>query len=295
MKSPVLRYLLPLVLIILVGSQLHAGERLQVAVSIIPQKNLVERIGGGHVDAHLLVRPGYSPAIYEPTPRQMAELAGVDLYYRIGVSFETVWMSRIQDAYPNLPILDARDGIELRRIDEGDTEHGDHGHSHEKGEPDPHIWLSPPLIKIMALRLRDRLIQLDPSHKDTYVKNHGELSESLDLLDADIRQTLTGLGSRKFMVYHPSWGYFADAYGLRQIPIESAGKEPGAQTLGHLLEDAKENSISAIFVQKQFSQAQAQAVADAIGARIVVIDSLAEDYPENLLGVAQAMAKSLSK
>ncbi|MCP4127727.1 MAG: zinc ABC transporter solute-binding protein, partial [Gammaproteobacteria bacterium] len=129
----------------------------------------------------------------------------------------------------------------------------------------------------------------DPVHQDEYVKNHAQLDASLEQLDADIRQILSGLGKRRFMVYHPSWGYFADSYDLQQIAIENAGREPGAQTLARLLDGAEKNGVSAIFIQKQFSQAQARSVAEAIGARVVVIDSLAEDYPENLRGVAQAM------
>lgn len=295
MKARVLNCLPALAMLLFLTGQLPAAERLQIAVSIIPQKNLVERIGGNLVDVLLLVRPGFSPATYEPTPKQMAGLARADLYYRIGVPFEHAWMDRIGDTYPNLPVLDARDGIELRQIDEGEAGHDEPGHHHEKGELDPHIWLSPPLIKTMALRLRDRLIKLDPSNRDIYIKNHKELAESLGQLDTDIRQTLAGLGSRRFMVYHPSWGYFADAYGLQQIPIESEGKEPSAQALGHLVDEARASGVGAIFVQKQFSQTQARAVAEAIGARIVVIDPLAEDYPENLRAVAQAMALGLSQ
>lgn len=94
------------------------------------------------------------------------------------------------------------------------------------------------------------------------------------------------------MVYHPSWGYFADTYGLQQIPIESEGKEPGAKALARLIEEAKENQISAIFVQKQFSQDQAKAVASSVGAKVVAIDPLSTDYPENLRDVAKAMAES---
>lgn len=287
MKHLVPGRMLTLVLLILISPRLHAGELLQVAVSIIPQKVLVERIGGEHVEVHLMVRPGHSPATYEPTPRQMARLAGTALYYRIGVPFERVWMDSILDAYPKLPVLDARDGVKLRWM-EG-AGHGEHA----RGEPDPHIWLSPPRIKIMALRLRDRLIRLDPAHRDDYIKNHAELDGSLDLLDADIRRTLSGMVSRRFMVYHPAWGYFADTYGLQQIPIESEGKEPGARSLAKLLDGARENSVGTIFVQKQFSQTQAKSVAEAIRAKVVVIDSLAGDYPENLRRVARAMAQGL--
>jgi zinc transport system substrate-binding protein len=281
-----------LILLLLLQSPLYAGEKLKVAVSIIPQKNLVQLIAGDLVDVQLLVQPGQSPATYEPTPRQMADLSQSSLYYRIGVPFENIWMQRIHSTYPNLPILDARTGIELRTMDEGDGHHDhDHGHDHGEDGHDPHIWLSPPTIKIMALKLRDRLIELLPSHRDVLNSNHAELANSLDKLDADIRATLADAKSKKFMVYHPSWGYFADTYGLQQIPIESEGKEPGAKALARLIEKAKQNRISAIFVQKQFSQQQAKAVASAIGARVVVIDPLSEDYPENLRKVAKAMVE----
>lgn len=282
---------LSLVLLLLVNGALYAGERIKVVVSIIPQKILVQRIAGDLAEVQLMVQPGQSPATYEPTPRQMANLAQAQLYYRIGVPFEHIWMRRIQDAYPDLPILDARDGIELREIEGGDAGHEHEGHSHAEGEHDPHIWLSPPLIKTMALRLRDRLIQMDPSHRDAYMKNHAELDSSLDRIDADIRLALANLSSKRFMVYHPSWGYFADTYGLQQVPIESAGREPGAKDLAQLLEEAEREHIGAIFVQKQFSQAQARSVAKSIGARVVVIDPLSEAYPENLRAVAKAMAE----
>lgn len=279
-----------LALLLLLSSSVVAEERLKVAVSIIPQKNLVERIGGELVDVQLIVQPGQSPATYEPTPRQMADISQADLYYRIGVPFEHVWMERIQSAYPKLPILDARAGIELRAMDEED--HHDHGHDHGEDGLDPHIWLSPPLIKIMAQSLRDRLIELLPKQRDLLVKNHAAFLLSLDSLDSDIRAALAGAKTKKFMVYHPSWGYFADTYGLQQIPIESEGKEPGAKALARLIEEAKENQISAIFVQKQFSQDQAKAVASSVGAKVVAIDPLSTDYPENLRDVAKAMAES---
>ncbi len=286
---PVPRYLLIPVLLMLYCAHISAEGRLQIAVSIIPQQILVERIGRQHVEVQLMVQPGHSPATYEPGPRQMAGLSQADLYYRIGAPFERAWMGRILDAYPGLPVLDARDGVKLRQME--DVGHGEHGHEHMEGEPDPHIWLSLPLVKGMTQRLRDRLIELDPVHRVDYQNNHARLQETLGQLDMDIRQILSTMRSRRFMVYHPSWGYFADAYGLRQVAIESEGKEPGAQTLARVLEAARGMEVSSVFVQKQFSQAQAKAVAEAIGARVVVIDSLSEKYPENLRAVARAMAE----
>jgi len=280
------------VLMLLIAPSLSAAERLGVTVSILPQKILVERIGGNHVDVSVMVRPGQSPATFEPSPRQMTALADADLYYQIGVPFEQIWIDRILNAHPDLRLLDARDGIQLRQMEPAGGHPHDFDHSHTQGEPDPHIWLSPPLIKIMALRLRDRLVRLDPLHKTKYLENHARLDRSLDSLDADIKKRLAGLKSRVFMVFHPSWGYFADAYELRQIQIESEGKEPGARTLALLIEEAKKLGIHTIFVQKQFSQAQAKTLARAISGKVVAIDPLAEDYPENLRRVADAIFNS---
>lgn len=266
------------------------GEPLSVYVSILPQKYLVQRVGGDHVRVSVMVGPGQSPATFEPRPRQMAGLARARLYYRIGVPFESVWMDRIRAANPRMSILDARDGIRLRPIDSAGGA-GDHGHAGD-GRPrdDPHIWLSPALVKIMAARLRDRLIELDPGHEADYRANTRAFIDDLSRLQQRIRQRLAGLKNRSFMVFHPSWGYFADEFGLRQIPIESEGKAPGASTLARLMDQARRQRVGMIFVQPQFGQTQARALAQSVGARLVTIDSLAEDYIDNLQRVAAAIA-----
>lgn len=295
MSSLFVRGLIPFLFLFVAVSTAVAGERLNVYVSILPQKNLVERIGGEHVNVSVLVGPGQSPATYEPAPQQMAGLAGADIYYRIGVPFEKAWMDRIRSANPGMAVLDAREGVQLRQIEPAGGHHHDydhHKHEHEEGEADPHIWLSPPLVKTLCTRLRDRLLELDPDNREDYERNYARFIQELEELDRDIRSRLQGLKRRNFMVFHPSWGYFADTYKLRQIPIESAGKEPGARTLVRLIEEAREQGIKVIFVQQQFSRKQAVALADAIGGKVVSIDPLAQDYPFNLSRVAEAIAEA---
>ncbi len=264
--------------------------KLQVFVSILPQKYFVERIGGEHVQVSVMVGPGQSPATYEPRPRQMAGLVSARLFYRIGVAFEEVWMERISAANPGMQLLDARDGLVLREMEPAGGHHHDHDQLPQaKGHPDPHIWLSPIMVRAMAGRLRDTLIRLDPSNQASYRANYQAFADDLEALTREIKNRLADLKQRSFMVFHPSWGYFADEFGLRQIPIESEGKEPGARTLVRLIEQARTKDISVIFVQRQFSQAPARGLAEAIGARVVAIDPLAEDYLVNLRRVATAL------
>ncbi len=284
-----------LLLLAVTTSTLAADGRLQLVVTVVPQQYLATKIGGRHVDVTVMVGPGQSPATYEPTPRQMAAVATANLYYRIGVPFERIWMERMRSINPTMQLLDARDGIQLREIEPAGGHH-DHGdHEHAAGESDPHIWLSPPLMQHTAARLRDQLISMDPQNRSDYEANFTAFNAEMEQLHSDITQQLQGLKRRDFIVFHPSWGYFADSYSLRQIPLESGGREAGASTMEQLIQEAKESGAKVIFVQQQFSKKQAETMATAIAGRVVVIDPLASDYAPNLRRVAAAIREANSE
>lgn len=278
--------------LVLAPLQARATETLSVFVSVVPQETIVARIGGDRVRVQALVQPGQSPHAYEPTARQIAALAEADLYVRIGVGFEDAWMTRLQGANPGMRILDSREGIALRPDDPGHHhDHADHDHHHHDPDGmDPHIWTSPTRVKQMGLVIRDALTALDPEHAATFASNYDHFAAELDALDARIRARLAGVEPRRFMVYHPAWGYFADDYGLEQVAIEREGKEPGARALAALIEQARREGIRVIFVQPQIDPSAARRVAEAIDGEVAVIDPLAGDYFENLQRVADLIA-----
>lgn len=267
-----------------------ADAPLTVGVSLLPERYFVERIGGDQVKVEVLVPPGKSPASYEPTPRQMEAMAQGRLYFRIGVPFEKSWLPRLQQAVPAMKMADLRDGLKLRPVDMPDGQVLPAG---KTAEPDPHVWLSPPMVMHMADRIRDELIALRPAARSAFEANHAQFVSDLKALDQDVRTRLATKTKRHFMVFHPSWGYFADAYGLVQIPIEAGWKEPGPQTLARLIDDAKARQIRVIFVQKQFSKNEAETVAQAIGGEVLAVDPLAPDYLDNLRRVAEVFARTL--
>jgi zinc transport system substrate-binding protein len=276
-----------------------AAEPLPVFVSLLPQKQVVERIGGDAVKVDVLVLPGQSPATYDPTPQQMVALAQAAVYFRIGVPFENTWVPKIRQAHPKLTIVDTRQGIALQPMGSHDHDH-DHGAKPQAGAAskapvnlDPHIWTSPPLVKQQAATVRDALIALRPAERARFEAGYARYAAELDALDADLRRVLSGKAKRRFMVFHPAWGYLASAYGLEQIPIEIEGKEPSPQALARIIDRAKAEGIRVIFVQKQFSRTAAEQVARAIGGEVVTIDPLAEDFVGNTREVAQALARGL--
>jgi len=256
------------------------AESTRVFVSVLPQKYFAERLGGARVSVSVMVGPGQSPATYEPRPAQMTLLEGARIYFRIGAPFENVWMDRLREINPDMTVVHTGEQVTVRSP--GDQEGGD-----------PHIWTSPLLADHIARTMKDAFAASDPDHRDEYEKNYSLLAADLRDLDADIRRTLATVKTRRFMVYHPSWGYFADSYGLEQIAIEHDGSEPGARRLAELIELAEREKLDVIFVQSQFSRRNAEAVASAANARIVVLDPLAEDYITNLKSVAALMAEAM--
>ncbi len=269
------------------GGSETAGDRpLAVAVSILPQKYMVERIGGPAVRVSVLIGPGESPVTYDPTPRQMASLAGTQLYFTMGLEFERAWLERMRAVYPGMRVVNMRDGILLLPLDRAG------GTSHEAGQ-DPHVWMNPRLVRVMAGAIRDALVEALPERRELFHRNHERLVGHLDALDGEIREILRNLPTRTFMAFHPAWGYLAEEYGLRQIAIESHGKEPGAQSLVRLIDLAKEQQVRVIVVQAQFSRSTAETVGQAVGARVISLDPLAEDYVNNLRLVAETLAEAL--
>jgi zinc transport system substrate-binding protein len=267
------------------------GNRIKVFVSILPQAYFVKRVGGDRVDVSVMVGPGHSPATYEPVPKQIAELSKAKVYFRIGVPFENVWIDRVSKANPNMRVIDTQQGIDLLTMNA--HSHGRHARDHgqSKGLKDPHVWLSLRLVKVQAKNVYDALISEDPARKSFFQDNLRAFHRDLDKTDTHITEILKNLRTRKFMAFHPAWGYFARDYGLEQVPIEMEGKEPTARTLGHLVEQAKEEGIMVVFVQKQFSKKSAAAVARAINGKVIQIDPLAADYLDNMRKIAESFAK----
>lgn len=271
-----------------------AGEdRLGVVVSIAPQEYFVERIGGDHVSVSVMVEPGADPHTYEPKPEQMRTLSRSAVYFSIGVEFEAAWLDKFAAANPGLQIVDTIADIERMPMESHHHHEEEEEHERAEGEPDPHVWLSLELVKVQSQTIYGALAELDPAHEAEYKANLDAFIADIDALEADIKQTLSGLKSNKFMVFHPAWGYFARDFGLEQIPIEVGGQEPSAQELTHLIQEARDEDIRVVFAEPEFSTQDAETIANEIGGEVLLIDPLAPDWLENMRAVAQTFADVL--
>lgn len=267
--------------LVIASTSARAQTRPTVFVSILPQKSFVERIAGDLVQVEVMVPPGASPATHEPTARQMLALADAVAWFRIGVPFENTWAPRIADNHPQLPIIDTRDAIEFPPVPEG------------SGQRNPHIWLSPRLVIRQSETIRDALTDLMPDHAAEFAAGQAAFADDLAALDADLTAQFSDVQNRRFMIYHPALAYFANDYSLEQIAIEIDGQEPGPASLARIIDEANAADIHVIFVQQEFDQSAADAVARAIDGEVVTLAPLAENMLENTRDIAEVLLRVL--
>jgi len=272
--------------------------KLNTVVTILPEQTFLKAIGGNRVNVALMVLPGNSPHTYEPKPSQMRDIAKADLYFKIGVEFEKVWLGKFQTLNPAMQTIDLSEHIEKRAM----LSHLHHKHhdalkdrvdedTHREHSNDPHIWTAPSNVALIAENIYQALSQHDPKNKAYYKRNLVLFNKKIIKTDNTIKEILSKIpkGSR-FMVFHPSWGYFAHAYNLEQLPIEIEGKTPKPKELIHIIKEAREEKVKAIFTQPEFSDSMAKVIAKELGIKVVKVSPLDPQWSENLINIAHAIA-----
>ena len=275
-----------------------ADTNRRVFVGIPPQAYVVEAIAGDSVSVEVLLSPGQSPHTYEPTPKQVARLAEADLYFAIGLPFEHLLLEKFNATFVALHVINTQTGIPLREmdvhhhLDESPADEHHHEGEHE-GDRDPHFWMSPRLMKMMAATIADSLAARYPELHEYLQPRYQALETHLDSLDAAVSEILAPYRGRAIYVFHPAFGYFTDAYGLRQLPVEVEGKEPSIRQMTDMLAEAEHDHMRALFAQPEFMANEVRAMAHEMGAEIVILDPLARDYDTNLLDIARHVVDAL--
>ncbi|MCH2184840.1 zinc ABC transporter substrate-binding protein [Myxococcota bacterium] len=255
------------------GAEPEADPRPLGAGSVLPQKQLVERIAGERVRTALMIPAGANPTSYSPTLANLQDLSEADLYIKVGhpnFPFEKSWLKPLLEEREDLLVVDCSEKIAAPEVD-------------------PHIWVTPQNASAIALIIKNGLTSVLPAEQETFEQNLGVLLEELAALDQEIRGHLADRQSDTFFVLHPAWGYFAQTYGLEQVAIERDHKSPDPRRLALIIDQARRENTRYILVQPQFNPDPARTVANAIGAEVIVIDPLAYDWPESLRQLSRSM------
>lgn len=271
-----------------------------IAVSIVPQESFVKAVAGDKVDVITMIPPGHSPTNYQPTPKEMMKFSEASVYFSIGVPTEEAnILPKVKDLNKNINVIHLDKKVSEIYADRYFGEVEEHSHddenSYDENSRDPHIWLSPKRVKVMIETIKDELIKLDPKNKLVYEQNAINFIEKLEEVDESIKYTLKEVNRQSFIVYHPSFGYFADEYGLIMMPIEENGKEATVKRLQEIIDYAKKEKIKVIFYQAEFDSNQAESIASEIEGEAIKVDPLAHNYIENLEKIAETFKNVLEK
>jgi len=280
-------------LIFLSCSRQGLNDNLLIAVSIPPQAWFVSQLAGDKADVLVLVPPGQNPHNYEPTPRQIQSLSKARVWILSGTEFEISLRPKIERLFPDLIIVDGTDGVEFRYLTEQeshDCDDHDHDHfPHSSLEIDRHTWLGLRPASLLIDSIFNTLLVLDEENIEFYFNNLQDVMEEINLVFDELKEMLAPLRGISVFVYHPSFGYFLDDFGIIQEAVEMGGKEPTPRQLNNLMERIKEEKPAAIFVQKQFPVNAARTLAQTAGAQVIELDPLAQDWLENIKRMGQAL------
>ena len=249
-------------------------NKLNIFVTVIPQIGIVKQIGGQFVDVKALVTTGSCPETFSPSPKQIRELSDADMFISLGLPFEAAWLKKVSGARSDIKMMVMSSGIEFRKLEDI--------HLQQEGDKDPHIWMSLRNTSIMAQNTAKILSRLMPQNSDYFYQNLRAYENKIIIEDNKLKELFKNKKDKNIYVFHPVFGYFADDYGLKQIPIEMEGKEPSAKQLVELMSLFKKNNVKLIFIEPEFSSKSAEAVVKEINAKTVPVSIFNENIFETM-------------
>ena len=288
--SPLL--LLTLCLGVLPGCRGPAPDaRPRVAVSVEPQRELVERLAGGAVEVVAMIGANSDVESYSPSPQQMAALASARIFFKVGhpaFALERTYLEPWLARHPEVRQVSLATHVgRLLELGPGG------GHAGPTGQGDPHLWMSVHAMRGAAAELATALVELLPSAAPGIQARGRELDAELAALDAELAERFRAAAGRRFLVYHPALGYLARDYGLVQEAIESDGKEPSPARLAALIAAARRDGVRIVLTQRGMPPRSAQILAAEVGATVTEVDPMAADWLANVRRIGAAIAGAL--
>lgn len=288
--SSFILFLTAFVLLCSCGNKQQQDDRPIITVSIPPQKWIVEQLADERVDVECILSSSSDAENFEMTLSQLVALEHSQVYLCIGgLPFEEPLLEDLHNNYPDLPVVDISEGVE--RIADSchshSHNHTDHATCHD--ESDPHIWLSLRNARIMARNIHNVLTRIDPEGRSTYDRNLHILDRKLKQADDSVSRMLQGISHRTFITWHPSLGYFARDYGLRQMSIQQEGKEVSPQQLAEAVKEIREHKPAVLFFEKSAQGGETATLSAESGTPAVSLRQLDGDFIPQLMRAAKAL------
>ncbi len=256
-----------------------SNDQLVIYTSIYPLQYVTDEIAGEGANVKSVYPPGVDAHTYEPTSKEVTEIAKSDAFIYLGQGMEG-FAEGTADALhsQNVMLLEIGEhkNLFIEGTDHHQHEHEEDNHGHHHGDLDPHIWLDPSRMIEIGEIVKDKLIELQPEREAQYEENFTELKEKMAKLDEDYSATLQAKENKKIIVSHAAYGYWEEKYGIEQIPISgiSSSDEPSQKELTEIAKLAEKENLHYVIEEQTGSNRLATIIQDYINAKKLTIHNL---------------------
>jgi zinc transport system substrate-binding protein len=256
-------------------SILYAGKPV-VLVSLSPYRFLVEKISNDAVTVKVIAPQNFDPHNFEPTLKHMENLTDGDIWFCIGEIFENKVKKILSVENPKMQTIDLRDNLK----------------NTIKKKNDRHFWLSIPIVKIQAESIANALIKRYPDLSSEFKANLSLFLKDMDILHAEVKEKLKSDTAKAILVTHPAFFYFCQEYGLKQISIETHGREPTLKEIEAICKEAAEIKIKNIIIQPQHPVKGAKQIAEKLKIKTLMIDPYDKNFINSIKMLTQIIASA---
>lgn len=262
------------------------STKMNIYTTVYPLQYLAEKIGGDYVDVSSIYPPGSNEHTFEPTQKDMINMADADLFFYIGLGLEGfVDNAKKTLAKENVTMVQTTANVSAEKLavststkDEHDHEGEEHAEEdeHDHGTTDPHVWLSPIIAQDLATSVKDSLVKKDAAHKEEFEKNYQAVIKDLQKLDSEFKTMANTATQKTFFVSHASFGYIAGSYGLTQEAISGLNSqdEPSQKELTKIADEAKKDDVKYILFEQNVSSKLSEVIKNDVGADSLTVNNL---------------------
>lgn len=262
-----------------VGEEIESDGPLNVVATTTMVADLMEVVGGEHVEVSGMMGPGVDPHDYSPSASDVDTLNEADIVAYNGLHLEEMF----NDVFANLE----QEGANLIVMADGLSEEDYLADEEDEDlEHDPHIWFSVERWIAATEHTADLMAEYDPDNADDYQANAEEYVAELNNLSDYITGRIEEVPetSRYLVTAHDAFQYFGEEFGFEVVGLQgiSTNTEAGTGDISEMADFLVENEISAVFVESSVSPQNIEALIEAAQSQGHEVENAGELYSDAL-------------
>ena len=271
----------------------------KVVATIKPIHSIAANVMAGVAEPRLLLDAAVSEHTAQLTPSQVEAMQNADLIVVVGENLEAFLHKALENPeiaqkklfeaseLPGIKLLPVRSGgLWEAHHHEGEDEHHEgeeagHDHDHEHGGNDPHVWMDPENVKVIARALASSLGEIDKDNAAKYQSNAEKFVSDLDALSRDLDEAVKPVRDKRYIVFHDAYQYFDTRFGMSPAGSITVNPEvmPGAKRIKEIHDRIAETKAVCVFAEPQFESKYVETVIEGTGARASALDGLGATEP----------------